>query len=50
VGASLGGMVAYDAATRTRAADHVVVTCLPDPRDPVMRRHITRFPWLGPAT
>jgi pimeloyl-ACP methyl ester carboxylesterase len=39
VGASLGGMVAYDAATRTRAADHVLVTCLPDPRDPVMRRH-----------
>jgi alpha-beta hydrolase superfamily lysophospholipase len=49
VGASLGGMVAYDAATRTGAADRVVVTCLPDPRDPVVRRHITRFPWLGAA-
>jgi alpha-beta hydrolase superfamily lysophospholipase len=49
VGASLGGMVAYDAATRTRAADHVVVTCLPDPRDPVVRRHIARLPWLGAA-
>ena len=49
VGASLGGMVAYDAATRTGAADRVVVTCLPDPRDPVVRRHITRPPWLGAA-
>jgi alpha-beta hydrolase superfamily lysophospholipase len=49
IGASLGGMVAYDAATRTRAADRVLVTCLPDPRDPVMRRHLTRFPWLGPV-
>lgn len=47
VGASLGGMVAYDVATRTGAADRVVVTCLPDPRDPVVRRHVTRFPGLG---
>lgn len=49
VGASLGGMVAYDVATRTGAADRVVVTCLPDPRDPVLRRHVTRLPWLGAA-
>jgi alpha-beta hydrolase superfamily lysophospholipase len=49
VGASLGGMVAYDVATRTGAADHVVVTCLPDPRDPVVRRHITRLPRLSVA-
>jgi alpha-beta hydrolase superfamily lysophospholipase len=49
IGASLGGMVAYDAATRTGAADLVVVTCLPDPRDPVVRRHITRVPWLAAA-
>jgi alpha-beta hydrolase superfamily lysophospholipase len=49
VGASLGGMVAYDAATRTAAADRVLVTCLPDPRDPMMRRHLTRIPWLGAA-
>jgi alpha-beta hydrolase superfamily lysophospholipase len=49
VGASLGGMVAYDVATRTGAADRVVVTCLPDPRDRVVRRHVTRLPWLGAA-
>jgi alpha-beta hydrolase superfamily lysophospholipase len=49
VGASLGGMVAYDAATRTGAADHVLMTCLPDPRDPVVRRRVTRVPWLGAA-
>ena len=46
-GASLGGMVAYDAATRTGAADALVATCLPDPRDPVVRRHVTRVPWVG---
>jgi hypothetical protein len=30
-------MVAYDANTRTGAADRVLVTCLPKSRDPVMR-------------
>ncbi|TQM06371.1 alpha-beta hydrolase superfamily lysophospholipase [Pseudonocardia kunmingensis] len=49
VGASLGGMVAYDAGTRTGAADALLVTCLPDPRDPLMRRHLTRFPRLSGA-
>lgn len=47
VGASMGGLLAYDAATRTGAADQLVVTCLFDPRDPRARRHIARQPWLG---
>lgn len=47
VGASLGGMLAYEAATRTAAADRVVVTCLPDPRDPLVRRHLARTRWMG---
>lgn len=47
LGASMGGMLAYDVATRTGAASRVLVTCLLDPRDPVARRHITHFPWLG---
>ncbi len=47
VGASMGGMLAYDAATRTGLADHVVATCLLDPRDPVARAHIGRWAWQG---
>jgi alpha-beta hydrolase superfamily lysophospholipase len=49
IGASMGGMLAYEAATRTGVADRVVVTCLFDPRDPAARRHIGRLPWLGAA-
>jgi alpha-beta hydrolase superfamily lysophospholipase len=48
-GASMGGLLAYDAATRTGVADAILVTCLLDPRDPVARRHISRYPWLGTA-
>ncbi|MBK1786663.1 alpha/beta hydrolase [Prauserella cavernicola] len=47
VGASMGGLLGYDAATRTGAADAVLATCLLDPRDPVARRHIARPAWLG---
>ncbi|TKG72746.1 alpha/beta hydrolase [Prauserella endophytica] len=49
VGASMGGLLAYDAATRTGVADRVLATCLFDPRDPLARRHISRFAWLGAA-
>ena len=47
VGASVGGMLAYDTATRTGAADAVVATCLLDPRDPASRRVISHHPLLG---
>ncbi|MDA0563919.1 alpha/beta hydrolase [Streptomonospora sp. S1-112] len=49
VGASMGGMLAYDAATRTGAVDRVVATCLPDPRDAAVRRHLSRSPLLSAA-
>lgn len=49
VGASMGGLLAYDAATRTGAADAVIATCLLDPRDPRARRRISRYAWLGDA-
>jgi alpha-beta hydrolase superfamily lysophospholipase len=49
IGASMGGMLAYEVATRTGVADRVLVTCLLDPRDPVARRHISHYPWIGAA-
>lgn len=47
VGASMGGMLAYEAATRTGAVDRVLATCLLDPRNPQVRAGIARWPWLG---
>lgn len=53
VGASMGGMLAYDAAATTRLAAAVVVTCLLDPRDAAVRSRLTWHPSLarmaGPA-
>lgn len=43
-GASMGGMLAYEAATRTGAAAHVLATCLLDPADPEARRAAARTP------
>ncbi|RRO15667.1 alpha/beta hydrolase [Saccharopolyspora rhizosphaerae] len=42
VGASMGGMLAYEVAARTGLASAVVATCLLDPSDPVARRHAAR--------
>ena len=50
VGASLGGMLAFDAATRTGAADRVVATCLLDPRDPAALQCVSRYSWAGGAS
>ncbi|MBD1536827.1 alpha/beta hydrolase [Arthrobacter sp. S13_S34] len=53
MGASMGGMLAYDVAAATGLASHLVVTCLLDPRDPAVRRRLTWHPALanmaGPA-
>ncbi|MEU2034524.1 alpha/beta hydrolase [Nocardia amamiensis] len=46
-GASIGGMLAYEAAARTRAVAHVVATCLLDPADPDARRAAARWPATG---
>lgn len=50
VGASMGGMLAYDAATRTGVVDTLVATCLLDPGDPRARRAISRIAALGPVS
>ncbi|WP_175547973.1 alpha/beta hydrolase [Saccharopolyspora flava] len=42
VGASMGGMLAYEAAARTGQVSAVVATCLLDPADPEARRHAAR--------
>ena len=47
VGGSMGGMLAYEAATRTGAADAVIATCLLDPRERGTRRQIAAWPVLG---
>jgi alpha-beta hydrolase superfamily lysophospholipase len=53
MGASMGGMLAYDAAAATGLASALVVTCLLDPRDEEVRRCLTWHPALaglaGPA-
>ncbi|QVQ52787.1 alpha/beta hydrolase [Spiractinospora alimapuensis] len=46
-GASIGGLLAYDIATRTKAVDTVFATCFLDPRRLDARRRISRYPWFG---
>lgn len=47
LGLSMGGMLAYDVAGRTRAADAVVATCLLDTQDAAVRVGVARTPLLG---
>lgn len=53
MGASMGGMLAYDTAAITGLASQLVVTCLLDPRDDSVRERLTWHPYLakiaGPA-
>jgi alpha-beta hydrolase superfamily lysophospholipase len=53
VGASMGGMLAYDTAAATGLASAIAVTCLLDPRSPAVRARLTWHPLLarvaGPA-
>lgn len=46
-GASMGGMLAYEAAARTGRVAAVVATCLLDMSDPAARSAAARFAWLG---
>ena len=46
-GASLGGMLAYEVAARTRQIAAVVATCLLDLSDPEARAAATRYAWMG---
>ncbi|WP_415974581.1 alpha/beta hydrolase [Rhodococcus sp. 077-4] len=47
LGASMGGMLAYEVAHRTGLVDRVIATCLLDPADPSARRAAARFDMLG---
>ncbi|WP_067856898.1 alpha/beta hydrolase [Nocardia shimofusensis] len=47
LGASMGGMLAYEAAARSGRVAHVVATCLLDPADPAARRAAARWSWIG---
>jgi alpha-beta hydrolase superfamily lysophospholipase len=47
VGASMGGMLAYDTAAETGVAAAIAVTCLLDPRSPAVRSRLTWHPLLA---
>lgn len=47
LGASIGGLLAYEVAARTGLADAVVATCLLDPSDPSARAAAARFGPMG---
>lgn len=47
LGASIGGMLAYEVAARSAHVATVAATCLVDPRDWRARAHMTRFGPLG---
>ncbi len=46
IGASMGGMLAYETAQRTGEVAHVVATCLLDPSDPEAIAAASRLPWV----
>lgn len=47
IGASMGGMLAYEVAARTGQIAAVLATCLLDMSDPVARAAATRYAWMG---
>lgn len=47
LGASMGGLLAYDVAAATGLATRLIVTCLLDPRDPRVRARLTWHPLLA---
>lgn len=49
LGASIGGLLAVEAAARSKGVNAVVVTCLLDPREPDARAVMTRFGSLALA-
>ena len=46
-GLSIGGLLAYEAAARTRVPAGLVGTCFLDPRRPEVRRAVALKPWMG---
>lgn len=50
MGASMGGMLALDAAHESGKSAHVIVTCLLDLSDQLVRKHALRMRWMGNAS
>lgn len=48
-GLSMGGMLGYEVAARTRIPSGLVATCFFDPREPAARRGGARWPWMAPV-
>ena len=48
-GVSLGGLLAYQAAARSRRVVGLIATTLADPREPAVRKGFARHPLLGSA-
>lgn len=46
-GLSVGGLLAYEVAARTRIPAGVIGTCFLDPRRPGVRRAVALKPWMG---
>lgn len=49
LGLSMGGMIAYDAAVRSRVPSLLIATCLLDARRRDVQRQLVRWPWLAPV-
>jgi alpha-beta hydrolase superfamily lysophospholipase len=47
MGGSMGGLIAYAAAAKSRAVSALVVTCVLDPRRPQVRAAVSRFRWMA---
>lgn len=46
-GASMGGLLAYEAAAHSRIPVGIAATCLLDPQDPQVRRAVSLYSWMG---
>lgn len=50
LGLSMGGMLAYDAAARTRLPAAVIASCFLDPGAPGVQQQLVRRPWMARFT
>lgn len=50
LGGSMGGLVAYSAAAKSRDVRGVIATCLVDPRRTEVRRALARVRWVAPVS
>lgn len=50
IGASMGGLLAYDAVAMTAMVDGLIATCFLDPTRGDVRRSVIRHPWMAGPT